>query len=317
MTNSDKEWHSTPGSEVRPTESNEAIVRANSVDLCVETFGDPADPTILLVGTSMLTWEDGFCERLAAGPRFVIRYDIRDTGRSVGYEPGAPPYTLRDLAADAVGLLDTFGLESAHLVGFSAGGWICQLVALDHPDRVASLTLVSTRPTAPGPNDPNLPEHSEEVMAYVTTVAEPDWSNREAVIDYLIEGERQFAGSLPFDEAARREIAGRLVDRTTNVGWSTTTFAAIDCGDRWRECLAEISAPTLVVHGTEDPFFPYGNGVALSEEIPGARLLTLEQLGHELPGAVWDVVIPAILEHTSAAPGASPSPKRSPVQVSD
>ncbi len=299
MTDSDGERPSTPGSEIQATGSAEKIVRANGVDLCVETFDDPADPAILLVGTSMLSWEDEFCGLLAAGSRFVIRYDIRDTGRSVGYEPGAPPYTLRDLVADAVGLLDTFGLESAHLVGFSVGGWICQLAALDHPDLVASLTLISTRPTAPGPNDSDLPEHSEELMAYIMGTPEPDWSDRAAVIDHLVEGERRFAGSLPFDEATRREIAGRLVDRTANVAWSTTTFGAIDCGDRWRERLGAVSAPTLVIHGTEDPFFPYGNGVALSEEIPGARLLALEQTGHELPRAVWDVVVPAILEHTS------------------
>ncbi|MGI8911783.1 MAG: alpha/beta fold hydrolase [Rubrobacteraceae bacterium] len=299
MTKRDRERPPTPGTEVRPPETNEKIVHANGVDLCVETFGDRADPAILLVGTSMLSWEDEFCELLAASPWFVIRYDIRDTGRSVGYEPGAPPYTLRDLVADAVGLLDMFGLTRAHLVGFSAGGWIAQLAALDHPDRVASLTLISTRPTAPGPNDPDLPEHSEELMAYIMGAPEPDWSDRAAVIGHLLEGERRFAGSHPFDEAARRDIAGRLVDRTADVAWSTTTFAAIDCGDRWRKRLAEVSAPTLVIHGTEDSFFPYGNGVALSEEIPGARLLTLERMGHELPRAVWDVVVPAILLHAS------------------
>ncbi len=258
-------------------EANERIVRANGVDLCVETFGDTADPAVLLAGTSMLSWEDEFCELLASGSRFVIRYDIRDTGRSVGYGPGGPPYTLRNLVADAVGLLDALGLDRAHFVGFSVGGFIGQLAALDYPDRVASLTLISTRPIAPGPNDPD----------------------RAAVVAHTVEGERRFAGSLPFDEAARREAAGRVFDRTADVAWSAATFAAIDCGDRWRERLPEVGAPTLVMHGTEDPFFPYGNGAALSEEIPGSRLLTLEKMGHELPRSVWDVVVPAILKHTS------------------
>lgn len=277
----------------------EKIVRANGVDLCVETFGEAADPAVLLVGKSMLSWEEAFCRRLADGSRFVIRYDLRDTGRSVGYEPHSPPYTLRDLVADTVGLLDTFGLSHAHFVGFSVGGFICQLAALDYPERVASLTLVSTRPTAPGPNDPDLPKHSEEIMAYIMQAGEPDWSDREAVIEHLVERDRHFAGSLPFDEAAQRETTGRLVDRTTNVAWSETTFAAIDCGERWRERLVEIGAPTLIIHGTEDPFFPYGNGVALSEEISGAELLALDHVGHELPHAIWDVVVPEILNHTS------------------
>ena len=279
--------------------SGEKIVRANGVDLCVETFGEPADPAVLLVGKSMLSWEAEFCRRLAAGSRFVIRYDLRDTGRSAGYEPYSPPYTLLDLVADAVGLLDALRLDSAHFVGFSVGGFICQLAALDYPERVASLTLVSTRPTAPGPNDTDLPEHSEEIMAYIMQAGEPDWSDREAVIEHLVERDRHFAGSLPFDEVAQRETAGRLVDRTTNVAWSETTFAAIDCGERWRERLVEIGAPTLIIHGTEDSFFPYGNGVALSEEISGAELLALDHVGHELPHAIWDVVIPEILNHTS------------------
>lgn len=280
--------------------SGEKIVRANGVDLCVETFGKPADSAILLVGKSMLSWEEEFCRRLAAGSRFVIRYDLRDTGRSAGYEPFSPPYTLRDLVADAVGLLDTFGLSRAHFVGFSVGGFICQLAALDYSERVASLTLVSTRPTAPGPNDPDLPEHSEEIMAYIMQAGEPEWSDREAVIEHLVERDRHFAGSLPFDEAARRENDGRLVDRTTDVAWSETTFGTIDCGERWRERLGEIGAPALIIHGTEDPFFPYGNGVALSEEISGAELLALDLMGHELPHAVWDIVVSAILEHTSS-----------------
>jgi len=294
MTGSENEHSSAPG-------FGERIVRANGVDLCVETFGDTADPAILLVGNSMLSWEEEFCRRLADGSRFVVRYDLRDTGRSVSYEPGAPPYTLRDLVADAVGLLDAFGLSRAHFVGFSVGGWICQLAALDYPERVASLALISTRPTAPGPNDPDLPEHSEEIMAYIMQAGEPDWSDREAVIEHLVEYDRHFAGSLPFDEATQREISGRVFDRTADVAWSRITFSKIDCGERWRERLAEISAPTLVFHGSEDPFFPYGNGVALSEEIPGAKLLALDHMGHELPSAVWDVVVPAILEHTSNA----------------
>src|ERR671933_703073 len=160
MTNTDNrqapEQPPTPGPEVRPMEPNERIIRANEVDLCVQTFGDRADPPILLImggASSMDWWEDGFCERLMAGSRFVVRYDHRDTGRSVSYEPGATPYSLRNLAEDAVGLLDAFGLESAHLVGMSMGGWIGQLAAPDPPRRVSSLTLTS-RPPPDAPSDP-------------------------------------------------------------------------------------------------------------------------------------------------------------------
>src|SRR4028118_1282714 len=144
MTNSDQaqapERPPAPGPAARPMEPNERIIRANGVDLCVQAFGDIADPPILLImggASSMDWWEEGFCERLMAGSRFVIRYDQRDTGRSVSYEPGAAPYSLRDLAEDVVGLLDAFGLESAHLVGMSVGGGVGPGGGRDAPDRGA------------------------------------------------------------------------------------------------------------------------------------------------------------------------------------
>ncbi len=241
------------------------------------------------------------CERLAAGGHFVIRYDHRDTGRSVAYERGAPGYGLRDLAADAVGLLDTLGVARVHLVGMSLGGWIGQLLALDHPDRIASLTLISTRPVGPGPNDPDLPELTEEILAVFSEEApDPDWCDRAAVIEYIVEGGRPFAASSrPYDDAGVREIAGRVFDRTTDIAASMTNHFVIEGGEAWRARLAEVAAPTLVLHGTEDPLFPYGNAVVLEREIPGARLIALEGTGHELPRAAWEIVVPAILQHST------------------
>ncbi|WP_257347177.1 alpha/beta fold hydrolase [Pseudalkalibacillus decolorationis] len=288
------------------TNNNERVVQANGVDLCVETFGNPADPAIILISgaplaCSMHWWEDVFCERLAAGSRFLIRYDTRDFGRSATYKPGDPQYSLRDLAADVVGLLDTFGLPNAHLVGFGVGGWIGQLAALDYPDRVTSLTLISTRPNAQGPTDPDLPEHSEEFMAYIKEAPEPDWSNRAEVIEYIVGFQHALANSHFFDKATKHDLAGRIFDRTANIASSMKNPPLVDKGDRWRERLGEMRAPTLVIHGTEDPFFPYGNALALEKEIPDAQLIALEQTGHELPRAVWDVVVSAILRHTEAS----------------
>jgi pimeloyl-ACP methyl ester carboxylesterase len=284
--------------------SNDKIVQANGVDLCVETFGEPADPAILLIMgalASMLSWDEEFCERLAAGPRFVIRYDHRDTGRSISYEPGAPPYRLHDLVSDAAGILDAFRLAGAHLVGMSMGGAIAQLVALDHPDRVASLTLISTSPAGPSSDDPDLPAMTRKASARFRAAVEPDWSDRAAVIDYIVDFERGCAGdSRTFDEASVRDLAGRVVDRTVNIESSLTNHLVMDGGGgRWRERLGEIGAPALIVHGTEDPVLPYGHGLALANEIPRAELLALEQTGHELPRAAWDIVVPAILQHTS------------------
>lgn len=278
------------------------IVRANGVDLCAETFGDPADPPILLVmgaAGSMLYWEEGLCERLASGGRLVIRYDHRDTGRSVTYAPGAPEYTGDDLVADAAGVLEALGVGRAHVVGMSMGGGIAQLLALDYPDRVSSLTLISTSPGSGA----DLPPMSDELRAYFAEPPpQPDWTDRGAVIDYLVEDERFYAArSRPFDEAGRRELAGRNFDRSIDLAASMTNHFLLGEGDSWRERLREIRVPTLVIHGTEDPLFPVGHAQALANEIPGARLLTLEQTGHELPRAVWDVVVPAIVQHTSGA----------------
>ncbi len=284
--------------------SDETFVHANGVDLCVETFGDSADPAILLIsGTpivaGMLIWDDDFCEQLAAGSRFVIRYDLRDTGRSVSDPLGSPQYTLRDLAADAVGLLDGFNLTSAHLIGFALGGWVAQLAALEYPDRVASLTLVATRPNAQGPTDPDLPEHSETLMSHIMDTPMPDWSNRPAVVDYAVDVERALSSSRYFDEAASRERAERVIDRAVNIESSFVNHAAMAPIDRWRERLGEVRARTLVVHGTDDPFFPYGNARVLAHEIRDANLLPLENTGHEFPRPVWDVVVTALLRHTA------------------
>jgi pimeloyl-ACP methyl ester carboxylesterase len=276
--------------------SQEQIVRANGVALCAQTFGDPMDPAILLIhgaATSMHGWDEEFCRRLAAGSRYVIRYDHRDTGRSVSYEPGAPPYSLRDLAADAIGLLDAFRLERAHLVGRSMGGGIAILAALDDPRRVASLTLIGTTPGGSG-----LPPMSRAFLEYVSRPS-PDWSDRQAVIDHIIGLLRLYSGdSGHFEEATMRELVSRELDRTTNVAASQINHFAIDLGEPFHDRLGAIRAPTLVIHGDQDPVFPLGHAYALVEAIPGAELLILEGTGHELPRARWDIVIPALLRQT-------------------
>jgi pimeloyl-ACP methyl ester carboxylesterase len=140
---------------------------------------------------------------------------------------------------------------------------------------------------------------TEEARAAFAQVAKPDWSDRSSVIDYLTDVTRACASrSRPFDEAGVRELLERVADRTTNME-SSRNHDLLDGGDRWRERLGELDTPTLVIHGTDDPFMPYGHGLALAREIPGAaELLALEGAGHELPRRDWDVVVPAILEHT-------------------
>jgi pimeloyl-ACP methyl ester carboxylesterase len=276
----------------------ESMIEADGVALCTEPFGDPADPPILLVmglGGSMLWWDEGFCRLLADGGRFVIRYDHRDTGRSVTYEPGRPTYNGADLVADAAGVLDAYGLPAAHIVGVSAGGAFAQLLALDFADRVLSLVLISTSPATPG--DRGLPPPTEEFGRFVAA-AEVDWSDAESVIEYLVGYSRVLNGSQrPFDEAACREFARRDVERACNFA-AMQNHEAISDDDRSREPLSSIRIPTLVIHGTADPMFPLGHAEALVKELPGATLLPLAGAGHGVDKADWHTIVPAILKHT-------------------
>ncbi|MFD0412503.1 alpha/beta fold hydrolase [Streptomyces sp. NPDC127108] len=281
----------------------EHFIRTNGVDLCAETFGDPADTPLLLIhgaGHSMQAWDEEFVLRLVAGGRYVIRYDSRDAGRSTGYPAGEPPYDLRALVTDAAGLLDGLGLPSAEIVGMSQGAAVAQLLALDHPGRVAALALASSTPGGPGHDQSDLPPMSEALLAvFAEEAPAPDWDDRAAVIEYLVEGERPFAAhSRPFDTDAVRAQAERLVDHARDIAAQVTNPFMIDAGAPWRDRLGAITAPTLVLHGTEDPLFPLEHGRALAAEIPGAKFLAMEQTGHEVfPRAVWDEVVPALLGH--------------------
>lgn len=282
------------------------MIGANGVALCTESFGNPGDPAILLVmgiGGSMLWWSESFCRMLADGGRFVIRYDHRDTGRSVTYEPGHPGYNGADLVADAAGVIDAYRLPAAHIVGVSAGAAFAQILALDFTDQVLSLVLISTSPATPG--DRRLPPPTEEFRRFVATV-EVDWLDSESVIEYLVGYSRVLNGTQRhFDEAASREFARRDVERARNVAALQNHNLLAD-DDRSGEALFSIKVPTLVIHGTADPMFPLGHGEAVTEEIPGATLLPLEGAGHGVDQADCETIVAAILEHTR--PGRSPGP---------
>jgi pimeloyl-ACP methyl ester carboxylesterase len=281
----------------------ERTIEANGVELCTEPFGQRADPPILLVmgiGASMLWWEEGFCRLLADGGRYVIRYDHRDTGRSVTYEPGHPEYTGADLVADAAGVLDAYGIPAAHVVGVSAGGAFAQLLALGLPDRVRSLVLISTSPATPSERE--LPGATGQYARFLAT-ADVDWSDSESVIEYLVDYSRILAGGRrAFDETAVRELVRRDVERARDIAASENHGLIAD-GEMPHGSLSSITVPTLVIHGTADPMFPLEHGQALAEEIRGARLMTLEGAGHGVDRAEWELIVRAIVEHTDAVAG--------------
>jgi pimeloyl-ACP methyl ester carboxylesterase len=275
-------------------------VRANGVELGVESFGRDADPLVLLAGgATMLSWPDALCERLAAGGRRVVRYDLRDCGASTTIDPQAPAYTLRDLATDAAALVDVLGATTAHLGGIGVGGMVAQVAALDHPGAFSALTLVATRPVAPGPVDDDLPDHDAAVMGALFSRPMPDWSDRTAVTAYAADS----AVLLGDDPEQARTTAARIWDRTPSNAPSAheanqlaMVFSRLDCTPRWRERLNELAVPTLIVHGRADPFFPVGNGQALTAQIPGARLLVIDDMATAVPDTATDPIAAAMLD---------------------
>ena len=295
--------------------TGEFLVKVGGVEICVEALGERADAPVLLIQgacASMIRWEDGFCERLVAGGRYAIRYDNRDVGRSTAYAPGNPPYDLEDLAEDAVGVLEALGIASAHVVGASSGGMIGQLVAIRYPKRVRTLSLLISTPTVPDaakavesaaatPTLSDLPAPSAALIEKVKALASVKWQEPAAAVEAFVAEAHAMAGTgFPVDEAEVRAWAPREYARQKNIlSFRYNTPIAETKTAPWRHRLKEIQAPTLVVHGTDDPVLPHAHGVALSKEIPGARLLTIEGMGHEIPRGAWPRIVGAILEHTA------------------
>ncbi|MDA2807418.1 alpha/beta fold hydrolase [Nocardiopsis suaedae] len=263
------------------------VIEANGATLGVEHFGDTAGPLVLLAGgPTMLSWPDALCEALARSGHHVVRFDLRDSGASTTGDPGAPAYTLRDLAADAAALARALDDRPAHLAGIGVGGMVAQVAALDHPEAFSALTLAGTRPVAPGPVDDDLPDHDAPTMDRLFSRPMPDWSDRAAVAEFAASG----AEILGDDPAAAQAVAERIFDRAPGTEPAVqmanhlgTVFAKLDCTPRWRERLPEIAVPTLVVHGARNRFFPVGNGEALAREIPRARLLVLDHAATAIP----------------------------------
>lgn len=276
-------------------------IETRGISLFTEAFGEPGRPPLLLIMGAMSSgvwWPEAFCRQLAERGRYVIRYDHRDTGRSTSYAPGAAPYRVEDLADDAVSILDGYAIDRAHVAGMSLGGYLAQLIALKYPDRVLSLTLIASERLALA--DPEMPPMSPAVLEYHARGATLDWSNREAVIEYNVGAWRLLCGSAhPFDEGAIRALAAADFDRTPDL-CTTFNHAALQDAHGWVGRLAEIKAPAVVIHGTEDPVLPYAHALALEAGLPDVRLLTLEGTGHELHPADWPVIVDAIERHTAA-----------------
>lgn len=297
-------------------------VRANHIDLAFDAFGDPNAEAILLIsglGTQMIRWTEPFCESLSARGYRVIRFDNRDTGRSTHFSnapvpdlsvlasrarAGLPievPYTLHDMAADAVGLLDALSIERAHLVGRSMGGMIAQWISSAYPERVLSLTSIMS-----STGNPALPSAAPDVLAMLMRPAPSFNTDRDGFLRHGIEFARRIAGTAyPFDETACRMLLVEEQRRGHNPGSSMRQIAALALAGDLRPRLAKIHVPTLVVHGTDDPLIPPACGEDTAASIQGARLMLIEGMGHDLPPELYELIAGSIAE--LAARGKQPS----------
>lgn len=281
------------------------------IDIAYERLGDPSGPVVLLVmglGAQLINWPDGFCEELVKRGLHVIRFDNRDVGQSTHMTSAPVPnfmaamagdyssvsYRLTDLAADAVGLLDVLGIERAHVVGASMGGYISQTMAIEHPQRVKTLTLIMT---STGDRRVGQP-HPEAMQVF----AGPTPTTREQAIEKQVFASKLLGSpgfAREFDVVAER--AGRGFDRGFDpVGMVRQAVAVVASGDRTSR-LREVAVPTLVIHGIEDKLVDISGGRAVAAAIPGAELVEIDGMGHDLPRALWSQFATKIAELVSRA----------------
>lgn len=278
----------------------------SGIDVAYERFGDPEAPRVLLVmglGTQMLGWPDGFCSALVAHGLHVIRFDNRDVGLSTHVHDAPPPdvmaalsgdmssasYTLSDMAADTVGLLDAIELDSVHIVGASMGGMIAQTIAIEHPHRLRSLTSIMSTT-----GDGTVGQATPEALA---TLMSPPASSRQEAQDRTVSIFRVIGSpGFELDEAELREMAGLAYDRADDpLGVARQLVAVLASGDRTAG-LRSVDVPTLVLHGAEDPLIDVSGGHATAQAVPGAELVVIDGMGHDLPRALWPEVTARIAD---------------------
>jgi len=284
---------------------------ANNIEIEYDTFGDPTSKPLLLImglGTQMIAWLEELCMMLVDKGFYVIRFDNRDVGLSTKFEEKGipnimneimalqrgevilPPYTVEDMADDAVGLLDALNIEKAHICGASMGGMISQIIAFRHPTRVLSLTSIMSTT-----GNPDLPQPKPEAMQ---VLLQPAPTEREAYIEESVKRRRILYGSgFPYPEDKAREFAAALYDRCFYPQGMARQLVAILATENRVPKLGLIKVPTLVIHGDDDPLVPVEGGKETAETIPGAELIIIDGMGHSLPPETWPQIVDAIAKN--------------------
>jgi pimeloyl-ACP methyl ester carboxylesterase len=286
-------------------------VAANGMELAYETFGDASVPPVVLImglATQMIAWPDELCEGLARNGLFVVRFDNRDVGESthlrnlppprladIVVRRRPPPYSIGDMAADVAGLLDSLGLGQVHLVGASMGGFIAQTVALEHADRVRTLTLMMTSTGSRRVGQP-------KPRVYARLLRRRVAAGRPAAIAATVETFRLIGSpGFAFDDQYIRDLAGRSYDRGYDPDGARRQLAASASQPNRTADLRRITAPTVVIHGLHDPLVAPSGGLAIARAIPDSRFAGFSGMGHDLPRALWPEFVREIA--TLAAPG--------------
>jgi len=284
----------------------------NNITIEYETMGDPISKPLLLIaglGSQLLAWSDEICENLADNSFFVIRFDNRDVGLSTKFEDaGIPdmmeisaaytrgeipkiPYTLEDMADDAIGVLDALNIEKAHICSASMGGMIAQIIAYRHPSRVLSLAVIMSTT-----GNPELPPSKPEIMMQFFA---PVPSEREAYIDEMVKRDSLINGTFPYDERQSREYRTKEYDRCYYPEGIARQLAAMAVPGNIKPYITAISAPTIVIHGSEDPFNLIEAGKDIAATIPNAKLLIIDGMGHSFPREVLQRIIEAIVANSN------------------
>lgn len=289
------------------------IALSNGIEIFYDTAGDPAHPTILLVsglGAQMTSFDEGLMDLFVARGYHVVRYDNRDTGKSTWFDdapydmnagfasmragtPVIAPYTLSDMAADGIGVLDHLGIRRAHIVGTSMGGMLVQTMAIEHPRRIASMTSIMS---SPGEAD-----NGQAAKGVFNNLLSGPVSTREEAVAAAVHTGRVVGSKEHFDEARSAEKAGAAYDRGYHPEATQRQLLAIWSSGPRTAALQKLDLPTLVIHGRQDPLIQLDGGIRTAELIPGALLMVLDEMGHDLPVPLWPQIVDAIVGLAAAA----------------